>query len=185
MTSVRTLPVAVEDTFLVAVEGVGHNVSRAKKPQYIGQRDGSPAYVDHQAAFGLVGGGPGQPHRVVGVPMGHGVHVHPDLNAHAEPGIVGDGVGRLVNVDHSHVVQRAAKDPVGGQAHGPDVQERQQASAMGREDVVPHRPIIEEPGAARVHSRGCSRGEAFFIGMDGGAVAAVIKVAVQVYQPGA
>ena len=89
-------------------------------------------------------------------------------------------VRRLVYVHDTQVVKPAAQHPVRCQSHPADVQEGQQAGAVGREDVVSHRLVVEETGAAGIDPGGCPGGEADFVGVDRGWVTTVIEVPVQV-----
>ena len=139
--------------------------------------------MHHQPGTRLVGHGPSGSHGLVGVPVSHGVDVHPDLYAEAESGILLDVVGGLVNVDYPHVMQPTAQHSIDRQAHTPDVQERQQSRAVGREHVVPHGLVVQEPGTAGVHTGGRAGGEADLVGVHRGGVATVVEVAVQVDQP--
>ena len=135
-TSGRSLSWPVQDALVVAVEGVGGDVAGPHEVQDLGQGYGSAADVNHQPAARLVGGGPGPAHGLGCVPVGNGVQLHPHLYAKEESGVILDSVGGLVNVDDAQVLQAAAEHPVGGQAHGTDVDEGQQAGAVGRKNVV-------------------------------------------------
>ena len=109
---------------------------------------------------------------------------HPHLDAEKKAGIFLDRGGGAVGVDNPQILQAAAQDAVGGQADRADVQESQQAGAVGRKDIIAHRAIVQETGAAGVHPGRGSGGKTMLVGMDGAAGAAVIKMAVQVNQAG-
>ena len=55
---------------------------------------------------------------------------------------------------------------------------------MRRKHIVPHRPVIQKAGAARVHRGSYPAAQAGLISRNRAAVAPVVKVAVQVNQAG-
>ncbi len=148
------LEVAVQDVVRIAVEGVGADVSRTQELQDIWQWYRRAADMDHQPGTRLVGNGPGRFHGFMGVPGGHRVDMHTDFDAKAETGVSLDGIRRLVNVDHAHVVESATQEFVVGQSNSAHMQKGQQAGAVCREHVIAHGFKVDEAGTTGIDAGG-------------------------------
>ena len=161
---------------------MGGNVAGSEMLQHVRQGNRRPAYVHHQSDPGFSGRLLGFGHRFVSVPPGYGIVVHPDLDAEEEPGVCFDRLHRFIHIDDPHVVQSAPEDTVGSQPDRADVQKRDQSRPVRRKHIVPHRSVVQESRAPRIHPGRNAAAQAGLVRVYCGPAAAVVEMAVQVDQ---